>query len=110
MGGGNAQKTGTELDLTGVNEVLKHNSDFKSSYGTAETCWKDELRKGIFSGTFFFEKLLAYVILIKNAGGGKKGMEARSGGDMAAAMAAAQGEKLFCWLDAITNPISIHVP
>lgn len=38
MGGGNAQKTGTELDLTGVNEVLKHNSDFKSSYGTAETC------------------------------------------------------------------------
>ena len=29
--------------------------------------------------------------MIKNAGGGAKGKEARSGGDMAVAMAAAQG-------------------
>lgn len=34
-----------------------------------------------------------FVMIFQNAGGGKAGMEARKGGDMASAMAAAQAKR-----------------
>lgn len=40
---------------------------------------------------FYSERNQAKADAQKNAGGGKSGMEQRKGGDMAAAMAAAQG-------------------
>ncbi len=88
MGGGNAQKSATararNLEKAGEGKVC-------------------------FSKTFFLKIFFISLMFVQNAGGGAKGKEARTGGNMAAAMAEAQGVFHFLWSTSFLMQLIIYL-